>query len=71
MIADDFRVVRCEHCGSVPASTRPAMTAYYFDGEIGSENDPNKPVTLCQECMTDYVDYWVAMWSEYYNAVGY
>lgn len=60
--------MRCEECQSENnVTTRPAMTAYHWDG---TGKDPNAPVTLCEICMNDYVSRWTAMWDEYYASQG-
>lgn len=54
---------RCEECGSWEnVSVVPSMTAYHF--EPGQE-DPNRPLTLCAECASEYVSSWTERWDEY------
>lgn len=56
--------------GSQLALYRSAMTAYHFDGQMGSEEDPNKPMALCDSCWEDYREYWQSKWNEYYSSLG-
>ena len=57
----------CEYCGNhLNINVHRAMTAYPFDGEKNSIDDPNKDLTLCDSCWEDYKEYWADMWREYY-----
>lgn len=61
----------CEKCGKTNDITWVgSMTMYPFDGEDGSEDDPNKPISLCKACEEDHVDYWKERWDEYYSGLG-
>jgi hypothetical protein len=44
----------------------PSRTAYHFEGERGSPDDPNRPVPLCRPCAEEYHAYWDERWAEYY-----
>jgi len=58
-----FILGRCECCGAADPTVVPAMTAYAWDGQ-GS--DPNRDLSLCDQCRVDYQDHWNEMWREYY-----
>jgi hypothetical protein len=59
----DPKEPRCHECGSYDnVRTIPAMTCYHFEP---GEEDPNKPVTLCDGCGSDYESYWTERWQEY------
>jgi hypothetical protein len=57
----------CQRCGDLlGVQLESARTAYHYDGQIGDENDPNRPVRLCRPCAAEHHLHWDMMWSEYY-----
>lgn len=66
--ADYARTKMCTACGTFQGvQLEPSRTAYHFEGEIGSPEDPNKPMALCRSCAKEYHEYWDEMWAEYYS----
>jgi hypothetical protein len=41
---------------------RPAMTSYTWDGK---DENPNRPLRLCDDCYDEYHAYWQERWDEY------
>jgi len=61
----------CEDCGSTEGVELEAgRSAYNFDGESGSIEDPNRGLMLCREHARQHHDYWDAMWDEYNASRG-
>jgi hypothetical protein len=67
--------VKCEYerldaegkiCCGGDIKLRKAMTAYHFEGEKNSEEDPNRDFYACEDCYKEYTDHWTWMWDEYY-----
>ena len=56
--------MKCEYCGEPDAKIVKAMTAYHFEGERNSPEDPNRDLTLCEQCKWEYEDHWEEMWAE-------
>lgn len=58
----------CECCDRVAEDVeeRPAMTAYFWDGE---GEDPNRPVSLCPPCWEEHKAHWEEMWANYYSGL--
>ena len=42
-----------------------SRTAYHFEGELGSLDDPNKPIPLCRPCAEEHHMHWDDMWAEW------
>jgi hypothetical protein len=40
-----------------------------FEGESGSDEDPNRPVPLCREHAKEHHDHWDAMWDDHYRGL--
>jgi len=66
----------CRYCEENPNGecegeirVRHAMTAYHFEGEKNSPEDPNRDFYACDSCYAAYVEHWTWMWEEYYNSV--
>lgn len=60
---------RCELNGDrvkIGVKRESSRTMYHFDGEIGSADDPNRPVWLCRLCAAEHHAEWNATWAEYY-----
>lgn len=57
--------VRCESTEGV--KLEDSRTMYHFDGKIGSEDDPNRPIPLCRECAAEHHEHWDSMWADYYS----
>lgn len=53
------------------AVIRKAMTAYHFEGELNSPEDPNKDFYACDNHYEQYYEYWKMMWDEYYSNVRF
>jgi hypothetical protein len=67
----DQPLLKCEACGTtLGVHMHPSMTAYHFEGEIGSPEDPNRPLPLCDNCGEDYRTFWESQWQEYWASVG-
>lgn len=47
---------------------RDSMTSYHWDKESGKP-DPNAPFYACKSHNEMYVEYWSAMWDEYYRGL--
>lgn len=63
--------MKCAHCGSIDGvELESSRTAYPFEGQIGSEADPNKPVLLCRPCAVEHHKRWDEMWDEWRNQQG-
>jgi hypothetical protein len=59
----------CWHCGTFERVLYwPAMTAYAFDGEVNSDEDPNRDHEMCVHCY--YSKYWQEKWDEYRSSQG-
>ena len=55
----------CARCGTLEGvRSRPAATAYHWDGE--GEN-PNAPVPLCVCCVEEYYEYYQDLWDTYHG----
>lgn len=48
---------------------RHAMTAYHFEGERNSPEDPNKDFLCCEMHYEEYCKHWKEQWDEYYSMV--
>ena len=61
-------MTQCECCKEEreDVKSRPAMTAYHWDG---TGDSPNADVVLCDPCWEDYRAYWQERWDEYYSMV--
>lgn len=60
----------CARCGAEQnVKLEDARTAYYFEGKIGSDDDPNRPIPLCPECAAEYHQHWDYMWAEYHSGI--
>jgi sucrose-6-phosphate hydrolase SacC (GH32 family) len=58
----------CEACGTTEGVEREdARTAYHFEGEVGSFEDPNRGVMLCRDHAAMHHAYWDEMWAEYHS----
>lgn len=56
----------CIGCyGTDGVEMESSRTAYHFEGEIGSADDPNRPIPLCRPCAEEHHQYWTDMWAEY------
>lgn len=56
-------------CCEGEVKLRHAMTAYHFEGEPNSPEDPNKDFYACEACWIEYRDYWQERWDEYYSGI--
>ncbi len=69
-LAADDELQTCLRCGStVGVNLESSRTQYNFEGELGSPEDPNRPVPLCRTCAEDHHAYWDEMWAEYYGGL--
>lgn len=58
----------CARCGATEGvELEDSRTQYHYEGEPGSEEDPNKPIPLCRLCAIEHHEYWDEMWREYYG----
>ncbi len=63
-------VLVCLECDStVGVQMESARTVYHFEGEVGSVDDPNRPIPLCRGCARNHHDYWDSMWADYYGGL--
>ena len=61
----------CEYCGITEGvELEDGRTAYHFEGEQGSVEDPNRGQMLCREHARAHHEHWDAMWDEYYASQG-
>lgn len=59
----------CVRCGATyDVHMEDSRTCYHYEGDVYSEDNPNKPIPLCRDCATEHHDYWDAMWDEYYRS---
>ena len=59
-VEKDLRAVKLELCA--------AATMYHWDG---TGENPNRPLTFCQQCKQDYYDRWEDQWAEYRSSQGF
>lgn len=69
-----FRMIflgKCSICErpNMPLVRTPGMTAYQFEGSIGSAEDPNRDRWFCQDCSDMWVRDWQDQWEEYRRSV--
>jgi hypothetical protein len=66
---DDWNVVFCcEYCGNKSGiKFESSRTAYAWDGEFNSINDPNRNKLLCRKCAKLHHEFWDIMWLKYQN----
>ncbi len=58
----------CLHCEATKGARREsAQTAYHYEGVVGSDDDPNRPVSLCRKCAREHHAHWNDMWADYYG----
>lgn len=71
--------MKCE-CENVPMTDekslcegdiklRRSMTAYHFEGDINSKEDPNREFYSCETHWHEYREYWKSMWDEYHSSI--
>jgi hypothetical protein len=48
-----------------------SMTAYHFEGEKNSAEDPNKDFYCCDAHYKEYEAFWQDMWDEYRASQGF
>lgn len=60
----------CKGCGRVrPLVRGPSMTAYHFEGRIGSPEDPNREFYSCTDCRDEHIENMRERWDEYYSGL--
>ncbi len=60
----------CDRCLSTQGvAMEGSRTMYHFEGEIGSPDDPNRPVPLCRDCAREHHEFWDEMWNGYYGGL--
>jgi hypothetical protein len=61
-------LLECLNCESPEGvEMESSRTCYHYDGEPGSDDDPNKSIPLCRPCAIKHHEYWDDMWHEYYR----
>jgi len=56
----------CESCDATEGvKLRPARTAYHWEGDENSDDNPNRDWMGCETCDQLDEEYWDEMWSEY------
>lgn len=60
----------CLCCGeAIGVELEDSRTLYPHEGEIASEDDPNKPIPLCRRCAIEHHKHWDDLWDEYYRGL--
>lgn len=60
----------CARCGNtIGVLLEDSRTMYLFDGELGSSDDPNKPIPFCRPCASDHHAYWDDVWNDYHRGL--
>lgn len=62
----------CEYCGKRDGlSFESSRTAYPWDGEFDSKDDPNRDKLLCRKCAKLHHEFWDQMWIKYRDCYLY
>lgn len=60
---------KCEFCASTQGlKLESSRTAYPWEGQFDSPDDPNRNKLLCRHCAKEHHEYWDAMWKDYYSS---
>lgn len=70
-VADEIHPCETDGCKGFAGEITKSMTAYAFDGEKNSPDDPNRDMWLCPDCREGYIEHWTDMWDEWRSSQGY